>query len=668
MRGRMFTGVGLLLVISATLLLAPLLGRVLSRAAVSLIGSDRVDLTQGQIYTLTPATENLLANISGHIKFTLYFSDQVSSGLPDIRNYASHVRDTLEEMVARSHGHLQLQVLDPAPFSEAEDAAAAAALQAVPANASGDSIYLGLVATVEPATAPVRTTADAVANDLGKTQTIPFFQPDREQFLEYELARVIAMLERRRAPVVGLVSSLPVMPQFDFASARPVGGWVAITALQQSFDLRNVQLADAASLQNLDVLVLIHPQQLSATQLYNLDQYVLHGGRLLAFVDPNAETQAPASRAPNRLPPDQSSDLAPLLARWGVIYDKHQFVADAHYALTVGMSDRSVPVRHLGMLGIDPAGLDHGDIVTTQLKQINLASAGALAPFKNATTRFSALISSSTDAALLDAERLRVLLDPNSLTQGLQPTGKRFTIAARVTGPASTAFPDGKPALAGAIATAAPARGQTPASRHPAVAQRMQGNINLVVVADTDLLNDLMWVQVQDFFGQHVATPFASNGDFLVNAVDHLSGSNALISLRGRAAFQRPFVRVAALARRADERTQQEEHRLRAQLQDTEQRLAALQRGRNGPSAAGAGIANILTRAQRAEVANFTQRKLTIRKALRQVQRDLTTDIEHLGTILKVINIAAMPALLTVVVLLIALLNRRRQRGAIGTA
>ena len=612
MRDRRFASFLLVLVISATLALALLMGA---------LRGGRIDLTQGHIYTLTPATVQLLAGMKTNISLKLYFSEQLSAGMPDVRNYAQHVRDTLEEMVAQANGHLRLQVLDPAPFSEAEDAATAAGLQAVPANASGDSIYLGLAARTSPG-----------KNAAGKEATISFFQPDREQFLEYELAKLIAALERNQAPIVGLVSSLPVDPHFDVAAGRAVGGWIALAQLQQSFVMRQPHLDDATSLRELDVLVLIHPQRLSAPALFNLDQFVLRGGKLLVFVDPNADSQANPNPQPGLPPLDQSSDLGPLLAAWGVAYDKRQVVADAHYALTVSLSDRAMPVRHVGMLGIDSEGFDHGDVVSAQLKQMNFASTGALAPLSNAKTTFTALVSSSFTAALLDAERFRVVLDPNTLAQGLLPAGKRYALAARITGPARTAFPNGSP-------TAALGTNKTASS--PTL---QRGNISVVVVADTDLLTDLLWVQVQPFFGQPVATPFASNGDFLLNTVDHLTGSTALISLRGRAPFQRPFVRVEALLRRADERTKQEERRLEAQLQETETRLAALQRDGTTPGASAAA----LPQAQRKELMRFSQRKLSIRKALRQVNRDLSMDIERLGTLLKLINIFAMPALLTV--------------------
>ena len=632
MGGTRFQRLMVLAVIAVTLALAAWVGSTLRGA--------RLDLTQGQLYTLSPATLRLLDGTRDDITLTLYFSDQVSAGMPDLRNYAGHVRDTLQELVARSRGHLRMQVVDPAPFTAAEDEAAAAGLQGVPANLSGDSIYLGLVAR----------------DRAGKVQTIGFFQPDRERFLEYELARLIAAFARARAPVVGLVTSLPVMPRFDFARGDGVGGWLAVTQLQQSFELRYPQLADAATLRGIDVLVLIHPQGLTPPALFNLDQFVLGGGRLLAFVDPRADTQAqhrapPVQDGADAPPPDDSSDLSPLLAAWGVGYDRTQFVADAHYALTVGMSDSSAPVRHLAMLGIDGGGLATSDVLTAQLKQINVASSGALLPLKNRTTQVTPLISSSTDAALLDVDQLRTLLDPATLAQGLQPAllpaHRPFVIAARLTGHANTAFLNGNPA-----APPRDAAGTAPAAK-------MSGDINVVVVADTDLLTDLLWVQVQQFFGQPVATPFASNGDFLMNAVEHLSGSNTLLGVRGREPFQRPFIRVAALLRRADERTRHEEHRLEAQLQDTERRLTALQQVR-GPAGAGPPVISP-NAAQQQEIQRFTQRKLAIRKALRQVKRDLTTDIEALGTTLKLINIFSVPALLTVLLGGAAYMRRRRR-------
>ena len=628
MNNRLFSSLGLVGVLLATVVLAP--------ALAVLLRGHRINLTQGQIYTLSDGSRSLLSSMETPVDLTLYFSDEITGGMPDLRNYAGHVRDLLHEMAAESGGKLRISERDPAPFSEAQDAADAANLQSIQANTAGDAIYLGLVGR----------------NSRGRQEVVPFFQPNREQFLEYDIAKLIHSVGRDKPPSVGLITQLQVAGQFDFQTGQPAGAWASIAQLQQLVDVQRPSLADAAALAKLDVLILIHPQRLQAIELFNLDQFVLRGGRLLLFLDPHAEHQSrgnPMQQAPDE---DLSSDLAPLLRAWGVRYDRKQVVGDARYAMTVTMSESGPPVRHLGILTLDGDAVDRSDVVTAQLERVNFASAGALIPIRGASTKFTALVRSSTDAALLDAERFKFLMDPTSLTDGFTPGTRRLALMARVQGPARTAFPGGMPAAARA-ATAAP----TPASAggNNAASVRGTGQLNIIIVADTDMLTDLMWVQSEEFFGQTVARPWAGNGDLLLNAVENLSGSTALASIRGRAQYQRPFTRVQALMRRADERMIEQERALEQQLSATEAKLAQLERSGQG----GDGVA--LTPAQQAEIQRFQQQKLSIRKHLRQVQRDLTVDIDRLGNMLKLLNMLAVPAVLTL--LLVGWQLRRRWRG-----
>ena len=621
MNNRLFSSFGLVGVLLLTIIVAP--------AIALLLRGTRVDLTDGNVHTLSDGSRSLLAGMKGNVELTLYFSDEITGGMPDLRNYASHVRDLLQEMAAESGGKLKVTEVDPAPFSEAQDTADAASLQSIQANNAGDAIYLGLVGK----------------NARGQQETIPFFQPNREQFLEYDIARLVHTLDRDKPPAIGLVTQLPVEGQFDFHTAQPVGAWIAVSELQRQFDVQRPALADAAALARLDVLVLIHPQRLQPLELFNLDQFVLRGGRLLLFLDPNAEHQGRANPMMGAPPANPSSDLRQLLTAWGVRYDPAQVVADARYAMTVTMSADGPPVRHLGILTLEGDALDREDIVTAQLERLNFASAGALAPIRGATTKFLPLVRSSTDAALLDAERFRMLVDPTALADGFTPAGRALTLVARVTGPARSAFPGGLPAAAG----------RTPAAGN---ALRGNGTINVMVVADTDVLTDLMWVQSDDFFGQAVARPWAGNGDMLLNAVENLTGNAALASIRGRARYQRPFTRVQELMRRADERMVEQGRALERQLGATEAKLAELERAGQGGDGTG------LTPAQQAEIERFQAEKLTIRKRLRQVQRELTVDIDRLGDTLKLLNILAVPALLTLVLLGWQLRRRRRASTA----
>jgi ABC-type uncharacterized transport system involved in gliding motility auxiliary subunit len=263
---------------------------------------------------------------------------------------------------------------------------------------------------------------------------------------------------------------------------------------------------------------------------------------------------------------------------------------------------------------------------------------------KGAKDKFEPLLQSSADAEPMPVERFAMLFDPASLRDGFKPTGQRYTIAARVTGDIKTAFPAGPPAGV----TLPPGQTALKESAKP---------FNLVVFADTDMLSNFMWVQQQSFFGQRVAQAFASNGDMVMNALDNLAGSSDLISVRGRATYQRPFERVEALRRVADDRFRAKEQELEQQLKDTEEKVNTLQSKRNDKSAV------ILTPEQEQELDRFQQQKLRIRKDLRQVRAGLDEDIRSLGIWLKIVNIAIVPLAFAIAALLFHLW-RRQQRAA----
>ena len=332
----------------------------------------------------------------------------------------------------------------------------------------------------------------------------------------------------------------------------------------------------------------------------------------------------------------RASDLAPLLAAWGVDYDPEQVVLDARQGMSVSRGQGQLPARHIGWLEIEKQFMSTDDTVTAPLQLMTVATAGALQPREGASTRFLPLLSSSERSARVPSSRFSNLRDPETLLHGFQSDGQVYHFAARLEGPAATAYPQG---LEG---------------RQPQVSQA--DNINVLLVADTDLLTDRMWVHVQDFYGQRIPQPWADNGGLLINALDNLSGSEALISVRSRGDFSRPFTVVEALQREAESRYRDSERRLQQQLEQLERQLLELQQGQD-PSQLTA-----LSSEQEASIQRFIDERLEIRRQLRDVRFELNADIERLGTRLKIINIALVPALLTVGVLLWWLIGRVRRR------
>jgi ABC-type uncharacterized transport system involved in gliding motility auxiliary subunit len=601
----------------------------------------RLDLTQNRLYTTAPGTDRVLANIKEPVNLYFFFSEKAATAIPDLNTYGVRVREFLQELVSRSNGKLHLYVIDPQPFSEEEDRASELGVRGVPIGGAGGQFYFGLAGT----------------NSTDGRAAIEFFDPKKEQFLEYDVVKLVYQLANPKKPVVAWLSSLPMTGGFDPHSGQMREPWMVYSDAQQLFDLRPLDPNTGRIDPEANVLVLVHPKELSPAAQFAIDQYALRGGHILAFVDPLAEADTSGAEPGNPMASmgaDKSSHLTPLLTAWGVKFHPDEVVADRGHALSVTLRQGEQPVEHLGILGLGKGSFATGDVVTAGLSSVNVATAGYLEPVtgaqgcqpvKGGHPCFEPLLQSSTDAQPLPVARFRMLFDPATLLDGFKPTGRRYVIGARVTGNVHSAFPGGAPA------------GVTLPAGQTALKQSAKP-LNLVVFADTDMLADFMWVREQNFFGQRMTQAWASNGDLVENALDNLAGSADLISVRGRATFQRPFDRVDRLRRAADERLHAKEQELEAQLRDTETKLTSLQSKKDG------GSALILTPEQEQEIEHFQTEKLRIRKELRAVRAGLNEDIERLGTTLKILNIVVVPLAFAAVALLVWLMRRQRRRAA----
>jgi ABC-type uncharacterized transport system involved in gliding motility auxiliary subunit len=594
----------------------------------------RVDLTQNHLYTIAPGTGRILKSIHEPINLYFFFSEKTAGQLPQIKTYGVRVREFLEELAARSNGMLRLHMIDPQPFSEDEDRASEFGVRGVPVGATGEKLYFGLAGT----------------NSTDGRKAIEFFDPNKEQFLEYDVVQLVYQLANPKKPVVAWLSTLPMGPGFDPQTGQMREPWVIYGQAEQLFDIRPLEPTATKIDPDVNVLVLVHPKNLSPALQFAIDQYALKGGHVLAFVDPMSEADTSGGDPRNPMASmgaDKSSHLGELLTAWGVKFDASQVVADRGHALSVSMHQGEPPVEHLGVLGLDKSSFTEGDVITAGLSNVNVAVAGHLEPVKGASVKFEPLLQSSTDAALLPVERFRMLFDPASLHEGFKPTGVRYVIGARVTGDVHTAFAGGPPAGV----TLPPGTPPLKASVHP---------LNLVVIADTDLLADYLWVHAQEFFGQRLVQAWASNGDLVLNALDNLAGSDDLISVRGRATFTRPFARVEKLRRAAEDRFRDKEQELEQQLQATEQKLTALQSKGGGRDQSSL----IVTPQEQEEIEHFGLEKIRIRKELRAVRAGLDADISRLGTEIKIVDIIVIPAAFALLALGFAAWRRRtRSRG-----
>ncbi len=588
----------------------------------------RVDLTKNGLYTLSDGTHNILENMDEPVKLYLYFSEDVSRELPQFRSYARWAGEMLEEFADRSNGKLSLQRVNPVPFSPQEDEAAQYGLQGVPVGPAGDMLYFGLAGT----------------NSLDGLQVMPFLQPEKERFLEYDLAKMVSSLSHPNHKKVGLISALDMKPGFDPATQSMREAWVIHQQFSQLFELQDISPASVELPTDLELLVLVHPKDLGENLLYQIDQFALRGGHVLAFMDPLAE--ADLGGDPNdpmaRMNAGGSSSLGPLLKAWGVGFNTDKVLGDRAYALQVSIAQGQPPVRHLGILSVKSDGMNNTDVVSADLQSVNFSTTGWLAPLEGASTGFEPLVESSESAAPIDAARLRFLSNPQDLSQDFEPTGDRYALVARITGQALTAFEQAPEGIS--LVT------------HLTASDK--AGINVVLFADSDILTDRLWVQKQNFLGQTIVNSFADNGTLVANIADQLLGSSDLIDIRARASTNQPFERVGALRLSAEAQFRDTEQRLQAELDETEQTLTQMQSARQD------GELTVLTPQQQQEVQRFVDRKLQIRGELRQVQHDLSRDIDALGMRLKLINIVLMPVLIIIAALVFRQMRRkRRQRG-----
>ncbi|MGQ0664368.1 MAG: GldG family protein [Pseudomonadota bacterium] len=632
------------LISAGGLVLAAILFLAFNIVANALLGVARIDLTAEKLYTLSAGTRSVLAKIDEPITLRFYFSDRLGKEIPSYASYAVRLREMLREYQTVARGKLRLEIIDPPSFSDEEDRAVALGLQGVPVNQAGELVYFGL----------------AGVNSSDKEEAIPFFQPERERFLEYDLTKLVFNLATPKKKAVGLLSSLPLQGEFR-GPRMPPEPWTIYTQLQQFFEVRAIE-RDAKDIpQDIGVLVVVHPKDLPERTLYAIDQFVLAGGHALVFVDPHAEGEL-GRPGPAAQTGYTASQLKKLFDAWGVELVEGKLAGDRASARRVnaGTETRIRAVDYVLWLALRDANLNRSDVLMAETGLIQMASAGILKPKDGATTTITPLIQTSPQSMQIEAESVKMSPDPVRLLAEFKPENGSFMLAARIRGDVKSAFPGGPPA------DPKPAEGEPKSEGAPGTAAALpapgahlaqsRAPVNIIVVADTDLLEDRFWVQVQDFFGQKLLVPTAANGDFVINAVDNLSGSDDLISLRSRGGSARPFTRVQAIQRDAELRYRAKERELTDKLKDTEKKLNEIQIQDQGVAKA------ILSKAQQEAIDQFRHEMVAIRKELRDVQRDLRKDIDGLETWLKFVNIGLIPIGIGVVAVGLELVRLRRRR------
>jgi ABC-type uncharacterized transport system involved in gliding motility auxiliary subunit len=553
--------------------------------SANLLTAERLDLTENGSYTISDGTRAIIAKLPEPVTLKFYYSRNTAAEYAATVAYAKRVRDLLGQYASLSHGKIILQDIDPEPFTPEEDEAGAAGLQPAPTQ-SGDVVYFGL----------------AASNRVDGKETISYFAPDREPYLEYDLSAMLYRLSHPQKPVLGLLSSL--MPAQDQRTPA------ILTAIRENYQVTPLG-ADFTQLPaNLDLLMIVHPPSLNPAQLAAIDGFVKRGGRALVFVDPMSEIAQQSNSPP-------FSDLEPLLQQWGIAYAPDRVVLDRQLAQRVaaGNDPRTPSLAYPLWLHLTAANFDHTDPITANLQSLNVASAGALFPAKGATRKFEPLLQSSDQAALVPRDAVAARNDPDQLMALAVSSGQRFTLAARVTG------------------------------------------LNVVVVADTDLLDDRFWVHMTDSLSGQVPEPFADNGGLVLNAVENLTGSGDLIALRTRTNTDRPFTVVRAMQTEAEGKFRETAQTLQRRLTAAQQQVQQLQQGGSG------GGAVSLTPKQQADLSRIRQEMAQTRAELRDVQHNLRADIDALGSELAFINIVLMPLIVAAFAIVLGMMRRGRRRA-----
>lgn len=583
----------------------------------------RIDLTEDKQFTLSEGTLELLGRLEEPVELRLYVSSGIREANPFLASYADRVHDFLKAYAEAANGKITVRYIDPEPYSEEEDRAVGFGLQPIGLG-DGTTGYFGIAGT----------------NSTDDSDVIAVLSPERERFLEFDLTRLVYNLAYPDKPVVGLITGLPMNgdPMLQY---KP---WQVYSQLGQQFELRYLGGDIGSFDEDIDLLLIAHPKQLSDRTLYAIDQFVLGGGKALVFVDPHSEAAAMRQRQPGMEPTFSSLDK--LFDAWGITFAKDKVVADPSAARQVQFptGQRQQIVDYLAWLSLDRSHLNPDQPITAELERVNLASAGYIEKKEGAEVDLVPLLISSPQAMPIDAEEVRLFPDPLKLLRDYKPGNKALYMAAVVEGRFRSAFPDGPP------------EGADGSGEHRREAAEP---VSVIVVADTDILDDRSWLARQSVLGQEVMLPLASNADFVANALDFLAGSDVLMALRGRDVALRPFTRIIAIRREAERRYRAKEQELLDRLSELEDKLRKLQVSDD----AGA----VLSEKQQQEIENFRSQILETRAELREVQRALRRDIETLKARIRFANIGAVPLVVGLVAIGLALVRRARYRRKVTT-
>jgi ABC-type uncharacterized transport system involved in gliding motility auxiliary subunit len=596
----------------------------------------RLDLTQEKAYTLSEGTRAVLKKLDTPVRIRFYCT-QSETATPEtvyLKSYARQVEDLLQEYHQIAGKYLVIEKLDPQPDSDAEDSARLDGLEPQPV-AGEDHFYLGLAISL----------AD-------QSVALPFLDPSRERQLEYDITRAIARVQTPEKPVVGVMSALPVfgepgnpmMMQMGQQGGTPA--WTFVEQLKQDYTVKHVELTADKIDDDIKVLVVIHPKDITDTAQFAIDQFVLRGGKLVAFLDP---LSAVASRQQNPMSgemPSASSSLDKLLKAWGLQFDTGKVVADLNFKMQLGGRDGQ-PTEAPAFLGLTADGINTNDVVTSSLDNIWLPLCGAFTGEPANGLTETVLLHSSPDSELVDG--MMASMGGASILEGFKSSGVNYKLAVRLTGKFKTAFPDGKPADKSAGGDSNQVAAASAGLKESQVAS------SVVLVGDSDLLADDFSLRKSDGPFGAMVSEMNANLDFAQNVIEQMAGDSNLIGVRSRATLERPFTLIKKMEAEAEASGQAKIDELQQSLQATQQRLSELQQQKQDKDQR-----FILSPEQKAEVENFRKKQAEVSKELKQAQKGLRKEVVSLETRLTWLNILAMPLGVTAAGIAIAVIKRKK--------
>ena len=591
----------------------------------------RADLTEERAFTLSEGARQILAGLKSPVQVRFYYSQSDESMPMGLKNYAQSVNDLLDAMETASGGKLQIQRLDPVPDSDAEDSAR---LDGVDAQVfpNGDRIYLGLG-----------------FSQLDRKSALPFLAPERERLLEYDIARALNAVTKAEKPLVGLLTPLATSPTPPMMMMeRPPSAGVFFDELRRAFEVKEIPFGAEEIPADINTLVVVHPRQISEVTEYAIDQFVLRGGKLVAFLDPMCVMDAPPGGPMMGMTPPSVSTFGKLLPAWGVQFNTSEVVVDMQ---NVGNTRRG---RAPGVLALGPDSLDPDAVVTGGVDSLFLALAGAYQGESPEGITRTPLVFSSPQSKLENSSFTQT--SPQMVERNFKPSGVEYAMAIKLEGKFKTAFPQGKPLATPEGQPAMPDAAPSPDPNAPPGLKESSAPTSIYLIGDADMLFDPLAVaEVPTPFGQPVMVPANGNIDLAQSMIEQLAGGDELAAVRARASRDRPFTVVKRMQAEAENKFRDKIAELERGLNETQARLAELERSKD------AGQQFILTPEQQEEIKSFRQKEAAAKKELKEVRRTLRREVDALEQRVKWTNIVAMPLLVAAAGLVIAFVRHRRQ-------